>query len=60
MRPGIRIQIGYRIGRVKTVRGGGKKPYDVMVAWEGEKYPQWLSYYAVERDYEDGRLNVLL
>ena len=31
LRRGARLQLGYRLGRVEAVRGGGKKPYDVRV-----------------------------
>ena len=59
IRKGSRIRLGFRQGRVTTVRGGGEKPYDVLVSWDGEKYQQWLIYSQVERDYELGNLQVL-
>ena len=59
LRRGARLQLGYRLGRVETVRGGGAKPYDVRVRWEGEKYPVWLIHATLERDHARGFLKVL-
>src|SRR5438093_1100834 len=56
---GARIQLGYRQGTVDCVRGGWKKPYDVLVRWEGEKYPQWLLFTTLELEYRKGTLKVL-
>lgn len=58
LKRGSKIQSGYRKGTVKVLRGGGPKPYDFLVRWDGEKYPQWLLYATAERDYERGELEV--
>jgi hypothetical protein len=59
LKRGTRIQSGWRKGKVDTVRGGWKKPYDVRVVWDGEKYPQWLIFRTLELDHERGDLKVL-
>lgn len=56
---GTRIQLGYRKGKVDTVRGGWRKPYDVRVVWEGQKYPQWLLFMSLELDLARGDLKIL-
>jgi hypothetical protein len=59
LKRGTRIQLGPRKGTVKEVRGSWKKPYDLRVVWDGEKYPQYLIYQTLELDYEQGNLKVL-
>jgi hypothetical protein len=59
LKRGTTIRIGYRQGRVENVRGRGAKPYDFMVRWDAEKYPQWLLYATAERDYQSGHLTVV-
>jgi hypothetical protein len=59
LRKGTRIQLGYRKGKVDTVRGGWKKPYDIRVVWDGEKYPQWLLFTTAELDIARGDLKIL-
>ena len=59
LRRGTRIQLGWKKGKVDIIRGGGKKPYDARVVWDGEKYPQWLIFRTLELDYERGDLKVL-
>ena len=59
LKKGSRIQLGFRKGTVGTVRGSWKKPYDVRVVWEGEKYPQWLLFTTLELDRERGDLKIL-
>ena len=56
---GTRIQLGFRKGKVATVRGGWRKPYDVRVVWDGEKYPQWLLFTTLELDLARGDLKIL-
>lgn len=56
---GAKIRLGFRTGLVKSVRGGGKKPYEVMVRWDGEKYPQWITFRTLELDHERGRLTLI-
>ncbi len=51
---GTRIQMGPRRGRIDQVRGD--PVYDVRVKWEGEKYPQFLLYQSLKRQYELGNL----
>jgi hypothetical protein len=59
LRKGARIHLGYRKGTVDTIRGGWKKPYDIRVVWDGEKYPQWLLFTTVELDIARGDLKIL-
>ena len=59
LRRGTRIELGFRHGVVRDVRGGLKKPYDVLIKWDEEKYPVWVIYSTLERDYEAGSLTVL-
>jgi len=59
LKKGTRIQLGYKKGTVDTVRGGWKKPYDIRVVWDGEKYPQWLLFTTVELDLARGDLKIL-
>jgi len=56
---GARFRLGYRIGRVDSLRGGIGIPYDARVTWEGEKYPQYLLYQNLKREYENGNLELL-
>ena len=56
---GMRIQVGPRRGVVECVRGGWERPYEVRISWEGEKYPQYLVFPALEVDYRQGRLKIL-
>ncbi len=58
LKPGVRIQLGARKGVVDQVRGTWKKPYDVRVRWDGEKYPVFVTYEILELDYAKGRLKV--
>jgi hypothetical protein len=59
LKKGTRIRLGFRKGTVGTVRGSWKKPYDVKVLWEGEKYPQWLIFTTLELDRARGDLEIL-
>ena len=59
LKRGSRIQLGFRKGTVDQPRGGGKKPYDVRVTWDGQKYPQFITFRTLELDYDKGRLKVL-
>jgi hypothetical protein len=59
IRRGSRIRLGRREGRIDTLRGGGPRPYDVLIRWDDEKYPQWLIYTQLEREHELGNLAVL-
>lgn len=56
---GAKIRLGWRTGLIKSVRGGGTKPYEVMVHWDGEKYPQWITFRTLELDHEQGRLTLV-
>ncbi|HZN57164.1 MAG TPA: hypothetical protein VFD71_03735 [Planctomycetota bacterium] len=56
---GAKIQLGRRQGVVEAVRGDWKKPYDVRVRWDGEKYPQYIIFRTLEIDNDSGRLKVL-
>ena len=59
LKRGIRIQLGHRTGKVAQLRGPGPNPYDVLVAWDEDKYPQWLVFVSLEREYERGDLKLL-
>lgn len=59
LRPGTRIRVGWRKGRVEDVRGGWVRPYEVRVRWDGEGVPQYLVFTTLERDFRGGRLRVL-
>ncbi|HVR74100.1 MAG TPA: hypothetical protein VMT52_07205 [Planctomycetota bacterium] len=59
LKRGAKIRLGFRAGLVKSVRGGGTKPYEVMVHWDGEKYPQWITFRTLELDHERGRLTLI-
>ncbi|MBI4606919.1 MAG: hypothetical protein HY721_33570 [Planctomycetes bacterium] len=59
LRRGSRIQLGYRTGTVDAVRGAWKKPYEVRVVWDGEKYPQYFVFRTLELEHEQGNLKVL-
>jgi len=56
LKKGTRIRSGHRSGRVLDIRGRAGIPYDLLVAWDSEKYPVWLVYTSVERDYQQRRL----
>jgi hypothetical protein len=58
LRRGTRIQLGYRAGRVDALRFAGKKPYEVRITWDGEKYPQIALYRTLELEHEKGALKV--
>jgi hypothetical protein len=59
LKRGARIRLGFRTGLVKSVRGGGRKPYEVMMQWDGEKYPQWINFRTLELDHERDRLTLI-
>ena len=59
LKPGTRIQLGFRKGVVDQVRGSWKKPYDVRVRWDDEKYPVFVTYRGLELEFAKGRLKVL-
>lgn len=58
LRRGDRIKLCYRRGRVDQVRGSWKKPYDVRISWDGEKYPVYVLYSSLELEHARGRLAV--
>ena len=60
LRPGTKLELGYRRGTVQYVRGGWSKPYDVRVHWDHEKYPQWITFRTLELNHEQGTLKILV
>jgi hypothetical protein len=57
--PGAQVQYGPRRGTVVEVRGNGFVPYDVLIRWDGVKYPEWSIYETLKRLYEQGEFKVL-
>jgi len=59
LKRGMRIRLGEKPGRVDCVRGGWVKPYEVRVHWDGEPQPQYIIFTSLQRDFREGRLQIV-
>ena len=56
LKTGARISYGQKQGKVISIRGNGKAPYEVGIRWDDEKHPEWMLFAALKLAYKQGNL----
>ena len=58
LKAGARISYGQKQGKIISIRGNGKAPYEVGIRWDDEKHPEWMLFAALKLAYKQDALVV--